>query len=60
MENPNNILLQGVFEQLADYESERVKFWWEIRDRIDEVEGAAQYSGLKALYCPEIGESDQV
>ena len=27
VENPNNILLQRVFEQLADYQSERVKFW---------------------------------
>ena len=27
VENPNNILLQAAFDQLADYESERIKFW---------------------------------
>ena len=27
VENPNKILLQAAFDQLADYESERIKFW---------------------------------
>ena len=30
-----------------------------MRDKIDEVEETTQYSGLRALYCPETGDSVQ-
>ena len=30
-----------------------------MRDKIDEVEESSRYSGLRALYCPESGDSAQ-
>ena len=59
VENANSALLQNIFEQLADYESERVKFWCEVKDKMDEINITARYSGLRALYRPDSGEEAQ-
>ena len=45
------------FEQLAVYDSERVKFWLEVKDKIEEIEEHSRYSGLRAPYCPTTGDA---
>ena len=59
VEYPKSIVLQTAFEELADHKSERVRFWWEIKNLTDMVKENPQYSGLTALYCPESGDSVQ-